>query len=58
MAMNLRPFLSFNASNMRCAGAVKSVAVCGANYVCTMVAPHLAFFSASSNAATPSLPNA
>ena len=58
MAMIRVPGLSLSASNMRCAGAVKSVVACGTYSSCTMVALLLTAASASLNAFTPSRPNA
>ena len=58
MPMIFAPCLSFSASNMRCAGAVKSVVACGTYSSCTIVALLPIAASASLNAFTPSRPNA
>ena len=54
----LRPGLSFSASKMRCAEAVKSVVACGAYSSWTTLALEPTAARAAFTAATPSLPKA
>ena len=58
MPMIFVPLLSLSASNMRCAGAVKSVVACGTYSSCTICAFEPTAASVSLNAFTPSRPKA